>query len=122
MSTLCESQVNLTLNTDVCYETLGLSTAPFNITPDTDFLVPQRQYLETIGSLRFGLASGNFTLLTGNVGLGKTLLCRYLMQNLPAMVRTAYVFNPQQSYSEFLAAILFDLSAAPDQKCCWYDQ
>ena len=116
MSTLCESQVNLTLNTDVCYETLGFSTAPFNITPDTDFLVPQRQYLETIGSLRFGLASGNFTLLTGDVGLGKTLLCRYLMQNLSAMVKTAYVFNPQQSYSEFLAAILFDLTGASTKK------
>jgi len=110
MNTLCESPVNLTLNTDVCYETLGFSAAPFNITPDTDFLVPQRQYLEALGSLRFGLASGNFTLLTGNVGLGKTLLCRYLLQNLPAMVRTAYVFNPQQSYAEFLAAILFDLT------------
>ena len=120
MSALCESQGNLTLNTDVCYETLGFSTAPFNITPDTDFLVPQRQYLETISSLRFGLASGNFTLLTGNVGLGKTLLCRYLMQNLPAMVKTAYVFNPQQSYSEFLGAILFDLTGtATDSPANW---
>jgi general secretion pathway protein A len=89
---------------------MGFSTHPFRITPDTDFLVPHHQYLEAIGHLRFGLATGSFTLLTGDVGLGKTLLCRYLMQHLPANVRTAYIFNPQQNYEEFLASILFDLT------------
>jgi len=94
---------------DACYAALGFSAAPFRITPDTDFLVPHKQYLEAIGHLRFGLMTGGFTLLTGEVGLGKTLLCRYLMRHLPAKTRTAYVFNPQQSYAELLGAILHDL-------------
>jgi len=100
---------------DACYAALGFSTAPFRITPDTDFLVPHKQYLEAIGHLRFGLMTGGFTLLTGEVGLGKTLLCRYLMRHLPAKTRTAYVFNPQQSYAELLGAILHDLGGGlPD--------
>jgi len=94
---------------DACYGALGFSTAPFRITPDTDFLVPHKQYLEAIGHLRFGLMTGGFTMLTGEVGLGKTLLCRYLMRHLPAKTRTAYIFNPQQSYAELLGAILHDL-------------
>lgn len=95
-----------------CYGAMGFATAPFRITPDTDFLVPQHQYLEAIGHLRFGLATGSFTLLTGDVGLGKTLLCRYLMQQLPADVKTAFVFNPQQNYEEFLASIIHDLTGS----------
>ena len=72
--------------------------------------------LEAIGHLRFGLATGSFTLLTGDVGLGKTLLCRYLMRHLPANVRTAYIFNPQQKYSEFLGSILYDLTGRMPHK------
>ena len=102
--------VDLSGHLEGCYGSLGLATAPFRITPDTEFLVPQPQYLEAISHLRFGLASGSFTLLTGDVGLGKTLLCRYLMQQLPANVRTAYIFNPQQNYAELLASILYDLT------------
>jgi len=100
---------------EACYGALGLSTAPFCITPDTDFLVPHNQYLEAIGHLRFGLMTGGFTLLTGEVGLGKTLLCRYLMRHTRLNARTAYIFNPQQSYAELLAAILHDLGGSvPD--------
>ena len=110
MNAICESTADLSGHLEACYGSLGFSTAPFSITPDTDFLVPQHQYLEAIGHLRFGLATGSFTLLTGDVGLGKTLLCRYLMQHLPANVRTAYIFNPQQNYAEFLGSILYDLT------------
>lgn len=110
MNAVFEHKSPSILDTEVCYGALGFSMAPFNITPDTEFLVPHSQYQEAISSLRFGLASGSFTLLTGNVGLGKTLLCRYLMKNLPANVRTAYIFNPQQHYGEFLGSVLYDLT------------
>ncbi|MEJ1296645.1 MAG: AAA family ATPase [Candidatus Sedimenticola sp. (ex Thyasira tokunagai)] len=100
---------------DGCYAALGFSAPPFRITPDIEFLVPHEQYLEAIGHLRFGLMSGGFTLLTGEVGLGKTLLCRYLLHHLPVDTRTAYVFNPQQSYAELLGAIIYDLGGGvPD--------
>lgn len=115
MNTICEHEASPLLDVEACYGALGFSTAPFNITPDTEFLVPQHQYLEAIGHLRFGLESGSFTLLTGNVGLGKTLLCRYLMRHLPANTRTAYVFNPQQDCAELLGNILYDLTGkVPD--------
>jgi len=104
-----EYQVDAFTDVDTCYTALGFTAPPFSITPDAGFLVPHEQYLEAIGHLRFGLMSGGFTLLTGEVGLGKTLLCRYLMRHLPANTRTAYIFNPQQSYAELLAAIIYDL-------------
>ena len=110
MNAVCTGDYNLSGQLESCYGALGFSSAPFRITPDTDFLVPQHQYLEAISHLRYGLANGSFTLLTGDVGLGKTLLCRYLMQHLPAKVRTAYIFNPQQNYAEFLGSILCDLT------------
>lgn len=100
---------------DACYAALGFSTHPFRITPDIEFLVPHQQYLEAIGYLRFGLVNGGFTLLTGDVGLGKTLLCRYLLRHLPSQTCTAYIFNPQQSYTELLSAIIYDLEGGvPD--------
>jgi general secretion pathway protein A len=110
MNAVAKMTTDLSGTLDTCYESLGFATAPFRITPDTDFLVPHRQYTEAINQLRFGLVTGNFTLLTGDVGLGKTLLCRYLMQRLPTNMRTAYIFNPQQNYAEFLGTILFDLA------------
>jgi len=115
MNTVCANEAGPLLDVESCYGALGFSTAPFRITPDTEFLVPQQQYLEAIGHLRFGLESGSFTLLTGEIGLGKTLLCRYLMRHLPANTCTAYVFNPQQDYAELLGSILHDLTGAvPD--------
>lgn len=95
---------------NACYQSLGLSEAPFRITPDTQFFFPHSQYLSAIGHLRFGMQSGGFTVLTGEVGLGKTLLCRYLLKNLPENVRTAYIYNPQQTFVELLRSILHDLT------------
>ncbi|MEJ1959824.1 MAG: ATP-binding protein [Nitrosomonadales bacterium] len=55
------------------------------------------------------MVSGGFTVLTAEVGLGKTLLCRHLLRNLPEGVRTAYVFNPQLSFIELMRNIIHDL-------------
>lgn len=99
-----------TLDLEACYRALGFREAPFRITPDTQFFFPHSQYLSAIGHLRFGMQSGGFTVLTGEVGLGKTLLCRYLLRNLPDNVRTAYVYNPQQTFVELLRSILHDLT------------
>jgi general secretion pathway protein A len=96
-------------NLDGCYRALGLSEPPFRITPDTQFFFPHSQYLSALGHLRFGMLSGGFTVLTAEVGLGKTLLCRHLLRNLPEGVRTAYVFNPQLSFLELMRSIIHDL-------------
>jgi len=98
------------LDLQSCYRALGFREPPFRITPDTQFFFPHSQYLSAIGHLRFGMQSGGFTVLTGEVGLGKTLLCRYLLRHLPENVRTAYIYNPQQSFVELLRSILHDLT------------
>ena len=95
---------------DACYHALGLHEPPFRITPDTQFFFPHSQHLSALGHLRFGMMSGGFTVLTGEVGLGKTLLCRYLLRHLPAGVRTAYVYNPQQTFVELMRSIIHDLT------------
>ena len=94
---------------DACYHALGLTEPPFRITPDTQFFFPHSQYLSALGHLRFGMLSGGFTVLTAEVGLGKTLLCRHLLRNLPEGVRTAYVYNPQLSFIELMRSIIHDL-------------
>ena len=98
------------INLSLCYQELGFAEPPFRITPDTDFFFPGSQHLEALECLRFGVASGGLTMLTGEVGLGKTLVCRYLLRHPPEGVRFAYLLNPDQSYGDFLISIHEDLS------------
>jgi len=95
---------------DACFHSLGFKESPFRITPDSDYFFPHPQYLTAIGHLRFGMMTGSLAVITGEVGLGKTLLCRYLLRDLPADVQTAYIFNPQQSFLEILKSIYYDLT------------
>lgn len=94
---------------EACYHALGLNEPPFRITPDTAFFFPHGQYLSALGHLRFGMASGGFTVLTAEVGMGKTLLCRHLLRNQPEGMRIAYIFNPQLSFIELMRSIIHDL-------------
>lgn len=98
------------LDLEACYRELGFTGSPFSITPDTEFFYPGGQHMSALSCMRFGMASGGFALLTGEVGLGKTLLCRYLLRHPPEGVRTAYVFNPAQSYEDLLSTIHYDLT------------
>ena len=93
-----------------CYQTLGFKRSPFNITPDTELFFPNDGHITALGHMQYGLYSGGFTLITGEVGLGKTLLCRELLRQCDKNVRTAYVFNPLQSINDLLRAIHFDLT------------
>ena len=97
-------------NLAMCYEELGFIEPPFRITPDTDFFFPGSRHLEALSHLQFGIASGSLTMLTGEVGLGKTLLCRHLLRNPPEKTRFAYLLNPDQSYGGLLASIYEDLT------------
>lgn len=99
-----------TLDLSPCYQELGFSEPPFRITPDTDFFFPGSRHVEALNHLRFGIASGGLTMLTGEVGLGKTLLCRYLLRHAPQGVRFAYLLNPDQSYADLLTSIYEDLT------------
>jgi len=94
----------------VCYQAMGFKSAPFSITPDTHLFFPNEGHITALTHMQYGLHTGGFTLIVGEVGLGKTLLCRELLRECPKTVRTAYIFNPMQSITDLLRSIYFDLT------------
>src|ERR1700756_2090566 len=90
----------------------NLKLNPFEITPDPSFLFPTKRHNEALAALYYGVRRHKgFVVLTGEVGTGKTLLLRYLLQLLKKSndVAYAYVFNGRLSPVEFLQYILGDL-------------
>ena len=102
---------------NVCYKRLGFIEAPFQVTPDTDYFFPSQQHLHALEHLQFGVVSGELTMLTGDVGVGKTLVCRYLLRHPPKGVRFAYLLNPDQSYADLLSSIYRDLTGQVPEDC-----
>lgn len=79
-------------------EHFGLREPPFRLTPDTSYFYPGSSHQQALNMLRVALADGEgFLKLTGEVGLGKTLLCRTLLAQLDASFFTAWIPNPDQS-------------------------
>jgi general secretion pathway protein A len=90
----------------------NLKRNPFEITPDPSFLFPTRRHNEALAALYYGVRRHKgFVVLTGEVGTGKTLLLRCLLQSLKQSndVKYAYVFNGRLSPLEFLQYIAGDL-------------
>ena len=85
----------------------GLTEAPFNITPDSRFLFLSRRHREALGALVYGIRERKgFILLTGEIGSGKTTVCRALVQELRAdNSRLAVILNPGLNELELLKAI-----------------
>jgi general secretion pathway protein A len=90
----------------------GLNEKPFSITPDPRYLFMSERHSEALAHLVYGVTeSGGFIQLTGEVGTGKTTLCRTLLLNrMPSNADVAVVLNPQLSAPEFLEAICEELS------------
>jgi general secretion pathway protein A len=88
-----------------------LTRNPFEITPDPSFLFPTKKHNEALAALYYGVRrQKGFVVLTGEVGTGKTLLLRCLLQLLKKNndVAYAYVFNGRLSHVEFLQYIVAD--------------
>jgi general secretion pathway protein A len=88
----------------------NLQRNPFEITPDPSFLFATKKHNEALAALYYGVKRRKgFVVMTGEVGTGKTLLVRCLLQVLHrANVAYAYVFNPRLSPMEFLQYIAGD--------------
>ncbi|HEX8817743.1 MAG TPA: AAA family ATPase [Terriglobales bacterium] len=88
----------------------NLKRNPFEITPDPSFLFSTRRHNEALAALYFGVRRHKgFVVMTGEVGTGKTLLVRCLLQLLGRTnVAYAYVFNPRLTPMEFLQYIAGD--------------
>jgi general secretion pathway protein A len=84
----------------------GLQEKPFSITPDPRFLFLSPSHQEALGHLFYGIEERKgFITVTGEVGTGKTLLCRALLDRLGGHVRTALIFNSFLSEIELLRSI-----------------
>ncbi|MES9858816.1 MAG: AAA family ATPase [Sedimenticola sp.] len=94
----------------------GFEANPFAITPDPRYLFLSAAHEEGLAHLLYGTGpNGGFVQLTGEVGIGKTLLIRTLLDQRMVGVNTAYIYNPRISRREFLAAICDELSISYDQ-------
>ncbi|MEK7207361.1 MAG: AAA family ATPase [Pseudomonadota bacterium] len=88
----------------------GLRENPFSIPPDPHYLYLSRSHQEALAHLQYGLSeSGGFVQLTGEVGTGKTLLIRALVERQPQDVDVALVLYPVLTVGEFVAGICDDL-------------
>src|SRR2546426_2705217 len=88
----------------------GLDSSPFGLTPDPRFLFRSRVHHEILSLLLYGVTTGKgVMLLLGDVGTGKTTLCRALLRELPAEAQSVLLLNPHLSETELVGAILDDL-------------
>jgi len=88
----------------------GFNAAPFAITPDPHYLYLSERHQEALAHLLYGVKEGSgFVLLTGEVGTGKTTLCRCLIDQAPENVDVALLLNPRLSSLELLATLFDEL-------------
>jgi len=90
----------------------GLNEAPFSITPDPAFVFLSPRHRDALAHLMYGIGkggSGGFVQLTGEVGTGKTTLCRCLLEQIPEGTRIALLLNPLVTPRELLAAVSEEL-------------
>jgi general secretion pathway protein A len=90
----------------------GLNEAPFSITPDPRFVYLTDRHRDALAHLLYGLGqhgSGGFVVLTGEVGTGKTTLCRLALEQLPEGTQVALLLNPTLNRVELLESICEEL-------------
>jgi len=92
-------------------EYFGFKESPFSIAPDPRYLYMTAQHREALAHLVYGLNSeGGCILLTGEVGTGKTTICRCLLEQIPAEANVALVLNPKVNEIELLETICDELN------------
>jgi type II secretory pathway predicted ATPase ExeA/septal ring-binding cell division protein DamX len=98
-------------------EHFGLREPPFRITPHTDFFFSGANRGPTLDALIYAITEDEgIVKVTGEVGSGKTMLCRMLFERLPAEIETLYLANPSLSREEILGAIADELGIPANGK------
>jgi general secretion pathway protein A len=87
-------------------EYFGLKENPFSIAPDPHYFYMSEGHREALAHLVYGINSaGGFILLTGEVGTGKTTVCRCLLEQMPEDADIAFILNPRLTVEELLASV-----------------
>ncbi|MBL7151706.1 MAG: AAA family ATPase [Candidatus Omnitrophica bacterium] len=95
----------------------GLQERPFNVTADPAFFFASRIHREALSHLVYGASQRKgIIVLTGEIGTGKTTLCRFFLNRLGENVRTALILNPYFSEIELLEAIVRDFGLLPPER------
>ncbi len=90
-------------------ESYGLKSSPFNITSDPHFFFESLSHKEALAALIYGIGERKgIILITGEVGTGKTTLCKALLKKLPSKVKTSLILSPYFSETQLLRAIVED--------------
>jgi len=88
----------------------GFTEKPFTIAPNPHFLFMSKRHQEALAHMLYGLqGEGGVMVLTGEVGTGKTTICKHLLEQIPENTDVAYIINPRQSETEMLASLCDEL-------------
>ncbi len=94
------------------FDHFGLKENPFSITADTEFFMNRAGYQDALNVMLVALRSGEgFIKVTGEVGVGKTLLCNKLLKTLAPEFVTAYIYNPYLNPEGLISALADELQA-----------
>lgn len=87
----------------------GLKERPFNVTSDPAFFFASRKHKEALSHLLYGVTQRKgIIVVTGEIGAGKTTLCRFFLNQLNSNLKTAFILNPLFSESQLLESIIND--------------
>jgi general secretion pathway protein A len=91
----------------------GLEREPFSIAPDPRYLFMSERHREALAHLLYGVGGGGgFVLLTGEIGAGKTTVCRLFLEQVPSHCDVAYIFNPKLTVAELLQTVCEEFKVA----------
>ena len=84
----------------------GLKREPFSIAPDPRYLFMSERHREALAHLLYGVnGGGGFVLLSGEIGAGKTTVCRCFLEQIPRRTNVGYIFNPKLTVLELLNSV-----------------
>jgi general secretion pathway protein A len=94
----------------------GLKREPFSIAPDPRYLFMSERHREALAHLLYGVkGGGGFVLLSGEIGAGKTTVCRCFLEQIPERCNVAYIFNPKLTVLELMSSVCEEFGLPSEQ-------